>query len=145
MTPLEPAIAALMILTVAALLVPTLLGYRLTRLASWEEAIRERNGKRRIDYDAPALQPYLGRVLRGPSAAMGVAYILTILSSLALLPALSAGKSLLIVLMAFGTGIAVRILIYLAIQCWATIFVRRLDPDNDRDGARNEPLHKEKT
>ena len=126
MMPLEPAIAALLILTAATFSFPALLGYGLACLASRKGAIRERNGKKRIDYDAPALQSYLGRVLRGPSAAIGVAYILTILFGAANLPALSAGKSLLIVLIAFGTGIAVRTLFYLAVQCWGTTFVRRL-------------------
>ena len=144
MTPLGPTIAALLILTAATLSFPALLGYGLACLALQKRAVCERGGKRRIDYNAPALQAHLGRVLRGPSTAMGLAYILTILFGAASLPALGAGKSLLVILMAFGTGIAVRLLFYLAIQCWGTIFVRRLDPRNDRDGARNEPPHTER-
>ena len=126
MMPLEPAIAALLILTAATLSFPALLGYGLAYLALKERATCICSGRQCIDYDAPALQSYLGRVLRGPSAAIGVAYILTILFGTANLPALSAGKSLLIVFTAFGTGIAVRTLFYLTVQCWGTIFVRRL-------------------
>ena len=145
MTPLGPTIAALLILTAATLSFPALLGYGLACLALCKKAVRERDGKRCVDYDAPALRPHLGRVLRGPSTAMGLAYTLTILFGAATLPTLGVGKVLIVILMAFGTGIIVRLLFYLAIQCWGTIFVRRLGPGNDRDGARNEPPHKEKT